>query len=58
MRGDGPGGADTPGAGRGDEPAARHALITGLVQKIRACARSLAILICVEGVASYSFSEK
>jgi hypothetical protein len=29
------------------------ALITELVQKVRACARSLAILVCVDGLASY-----
>jgi hypothetical protein len=28
-------------------------LITALVQKVRACARSLAILVCVDGLASY-----
>ncbi|HEX2201403.1 MAG TPA: hypothetical protein VHH93_05320 [Gammaproteobacteria bacterium] len=30
-----------------------RALITELVQKVRACARSLAILVCVDGLASY-----
>src|ERR687892_1014172 len=30
-----------------------RALITALVQKVRACARSLAIRVCVEGLASY-----
>jgi transposase-like protein/uncharacterized membrane protein (Fun14 family) len=30
-----------------------RALITALVQKVRACARSLAILVCVDGLASY-----
>jgi transposase-like protein len=29
------------------------ALITALVQRVRACARSLAILVCVDGLASY-----
>ena len=29
------------------------ALITALVQQVRACARSLAILVCVDGLASY-----
>jgi transposase-like protein len=29
------------------------ALITALVQKVRSCARSLAILVCVDGLASY-----
>jgi uncharacterized membrane protein (Fun14 family) len=30
-----------------------RALITALVQKVRACARSLALLVCVDGLASY-----
>jgi uncharacterized membrane protein (Fun14 family) len=30
-----------------------RALITELVQKVRACGRSLAILVCVDGLASY-----
>jgi hypothetical protein len=30
-----------------------RALITALVQKVRACAQSLAILVCVDGLASY-----
>jgi hypothetical protein len=30
-----------------------RALITELVQEVRACARSLAILVCVDGLASY-----
>lgn len=30
-----------------------HALITALVQRVRACAQSLAILVCVDGLASY-----
>src|SRR5919109_1786867 len=30
-----------------------RALITELVQKVRACARSLAILVCVDGLAGY-----
>jgi hypothetical protein len=30
-----------------------RALITELVQKVRACARSLALLVCVDGLASY-----
>ena len=30
-----------------------RALITALVEKVRACARSLAILVCVDGLASY-----
>ena len=29
------------------------ALIAALVQKVRACARNLAILVCVDGLASY-----
>jgi transposase-like protein len=29
------------------------ALITGLVQQVRACARCLALLVCVDGLASY-----
>jgi hypothetical protein len=31
-----------------------RALITALVQQVRACARSLAILVCVDGLASYA----
>ena len=34
-------------------PRRDRALITALVQKVRACARSLAILVCVDGLASY-----
>src|SRR5918992_2701993 len=34
-------------------PQRDRALITALVQKVRACARSLAILVCVDGLASY-----
>ena len=34
-------------------PHRNRALITELVQKVRACARSLAILVCVDGLASY-----
>jgi hypothetical protein len=34
-------------------PQRDRALITELVQKVRACARSLAIRVCVDGVASY-----
>jgi hypothetical protein len=34
-------------------PRRDRALITALVQKIWACARSLAILVCVDGLASY-----
>jgi hypothetical protein len=30
-----------------------RALITELVQKVRACARRLALLVCVDGLASY-----
>jgi transposase-like protein len=34
-------------------PQRDRALITELVQKVRACARSLAIWVCVDGLASY-----
>src|ERR671917_580637 len=34
-------------------PRRDRALITALVQKVRACVRSLAILVCVDGLASY-----
>jgi hypothetical protein len=34
-------------------PHRARALITALVQKARACARSLALLVCVDGLASY-----
>src|ERR671914_1007661 len=34
-------------------PRRDRALISALVQKIRACARSLAILVCVDGLANY-----
>jgi transposase-like protein len=34
-------------------PQRNLALITGLVEQVRACARSLTILVCVDGLASY-----
>jgi hypothetical protein len=34
-------------------PRRDRALITELVQKVRACGRNLAILVCVDGLASY-----
>jgi transposase-like protein len=34
-------------------PQRDRALITALVEQVRACARSLAILVCVDGLASY-----
>ena len=41
------------GLGGGISPHRDRALITELVQKVRACAHSLAIRVCVEGLASY-----
>ena len=40
-------------AGGRHQPAPRLGLITTLVQLVRSCARSLAMLVCVDGLASY-----